>query len=233
MNPSDMLPAPPQTGDEGTFLGLGATAWTALATIVALSIAVVGALWKSIGAWLRKPRLSLQFQHLPPHSEDIQDKFWQLRLPIRNRKHVNAATNVEIFLARIDKEYVTYAFTLPAYLPIRLHWSHAGGPLCERIPPGTYRLVDFGKIWFNINPKTGFVEAVAAELKQASGVSLGFDTEIPSVNQELRLPAGSYVLELIVAAERVTKRCRVRVTIKNELFRVDTTLSDYFEAELI
>ncbi len=150
-----------------------------------------------------------------------------------SRKYVSAATNVEIFLARIDKEDVIHAFTPPTYLPIRLHWSHAGGPLCERIPPGTYRLVDFGKIWFNINPDTGFVEAVTAELKQASRLSLGFDTEIPSVNQELRLPAGCYVLELIVAAERVTKRFRVRVRIKNELFRADRKLSAYFEAELI
>jgi hypothetical protein len=218
---------------ESKFWGLDGTAWTALATIVAMTLGFIGVFGKGISTWCRKPRLLLRFDRLLAHSECVQERFWQLRLPVFNRKWLNAATKVEVFLEYIEKQNVTHPFTPPTYLPIRLHWSHAGGPVCDRITGGTYRLIDFGKLSFSINAETGFGEAVMAELNEASRVVLGFDTEIPAVNAELRLPAGHYVLGLIVAATCVTKRYRVRVMIHNELFKPNKPLSAYFEAALV
>jgi hypothetical protein len=206
--------------DTATFWGWGPETWTAVgtigATIVALTVSIVGAFSKSIKAWRRKPRLKLLVNRLSEHSELVsvaEEAFWQLRLPIKNNGWRGAATNVEVFLSSIGKESDGDSFTSPTYLPIRLHWSHAGGPICERIPAGIYRLLDFAKI----SPST---------------LALTFDTEIPRVNEDLVLSSGSYTLQIIVAAEHVTKRYGMRVRIEGQPVGL-AALTDLFSVELI
>jgi hypothetical protein len=205
--------------DKPTFWGWDTETWTAVgtvgATIVALTVSIVGAFSKSIGAWIRKPRLKLLVNRLAEHSElvSVDEKaFWQLRLPIKNNGWRGAAANVEVFLSSVGKESNRDSFTAPTYLPIRLHWSHAGGPICERIPAGIYRLLDFGKI----SPST---------------LTLTFDTEIPRVNEDLVLSSGSYSLQIIIAAEHVTKRYGMRVRIEDQ--PVGLALTKLFRIELI
>src|SRR6266446_9583034 len=97
--------------DKPTFWGWDPETWTAIgtvgATIVALTVSIVGAFSKSIGAWIRKPRLKLLVNRLSEHSEVVsvaEKAFWQLRLPIKNNGWRGAATNVEVFLSSIGKE---------------------------------------------------------------------------------------------------------------------------------
>jgi len=202
-----------------TFWGWDPGTWTAVgtiaATIVALAVSIVGVFSKSIKAWTYKPRLRLLMDRISEHSELVsaaEKKFWQLRLPIQNDGFRGAATNVEVFLSTVGKESHDDSFASPTYLPIRLHWCHSGGAICERIPAGIYRLVHFGKI----SPST---------------FTLTFDTEIPRVNESFVLSPGSYTLEIIVAAEHVTQRYGLRLRIEDQ--PVGLALRDLVRIELI
>ena len=207
------------TPEKPTFWGWDPGTWTAVgtiaATVVALTVSIVGVFSQSIKAWTYKPRLKLLMNQISEHSELVsvgEKKFWQLRLPIQNDGWRGAATNVEVFLSSIRKESHDDSFESPTYLPIRLHWCHAGGPICERIPAGIYRLVHFGKI-------------------SQSTFALTFDTEIPHVNENLVLSPGSYTLEIIVAAEHVTQRYWVRLRLEDQ--PMGLALTDLFKIELI
>jgi len=197
----------PATQSEPTLRGWDAATWTAIgtvgATIVALGVAVIGAFWNSIKSWLRKPRLVPLADRVFVHSELVSidgEAFWQLRLPIKNKAWRRAATNVEVFLSDIKETTGSELFSQPTYLPIRLQWSHARGLVCERIASGVYRLLDLGKVRPGTEP-----------------VSVTFDTEIPRVNQDLVLPDGCYILRIIVAADGVTKRYRLRLRLKEKI----------------
>jgi hypothetical protein len=210
------------TGAKPTFWGWDAETWTAIgtvgATVAALGLAILGAVWKPIRDWSRRPRFTLLIRDVNVHSELVsvdQRGCWQLRLPVFNKPRRDPATNVEVFLARVEKEPKDESFTPRTYLPVRLLWSHAGGALCKRIPADVYRLLDFGKLWLS------------------GGPSLTFDTEIPNVNQDLELPAGAYILEIIIAADRVTTRYRVRARIQDKVGPTLPKLADLLQLELM
>jgi hypothetical protein len=193
-----------QTPQKPGFWGWDAETWTAVgtvgATIVALALALIGAFAKSVNASIQKPRLKPLVKQLSKHSELIAidgQGWWQLRVPIINSGLRGAATNVEVFLSGITKENDDDSFLAPTYLPIRLHWTHAGGQICPRIPAGVNRLLDFGKV----SPSTHV---------------LRFDTEISLVNEVLVLPSGSYILKIIVAADNVTRQFSLRARLEDE-----------------
>jgi hypothetical protein len=208
--------------DKPTFWGWDAETWTAIgtvgATVVALSLAILGAGRKLIRDWRRKPRLTMLIKDVNVHSEliSVDDRAcWQLRLPVTNRFRGDPATNVEVFLSLVVKEPKDESFTPRTYLPVRLLWSHTDGPLCERIPAGVYRLLNFGKLWLS------------------GGPSLTFDTEVPNVNQDLELPAGAYFLEIIIAADTVTTRHLVSARIRDVTGFQLPKLADLLQLELM
>ncbi len=211
---------------DSTFLWLDATAWTALATIVAAALGLYGAFWTSFWPWVRKPTLELGFNRLSEFSEPIGDVWW-LRLPVSNGAGRRSAQNVEVFLESIREEYVQHPLQIPTFLPIRLMWAHGGGPVCDRIAGGAYRLLDLGQLTFTINSGTGFVEAVMARLSEANPVVLGFTTEIVPTAQQLGLPVGSYTLGFLIASESTVDRHSITITIRNQLLEHGAGLQQY------
>jgi len=58
---------------DSTFLHLDATAWTALAVIVALALGLYGAFGEALASWISKPILRLEVERLAKHSELSND----------------------------------------------------------------------------------------------------------------------------------------------------------------
>src|SRR2546430_5436351 len=97
--------------DDSRFLYLDATAWTALATIVAAALGVYGAFWRPFVSWIRRPKLRIETERLAEYSELIGDIFF-LRVPIANGKRKRAAKEIEVFLESIREEHVDYPLKL-------------------------------------------------------------------------------------------------------------------------
>src|SRR5215470_14084270 len=109
--------------DKATFWGWDAETWTAIgtvgATVVALSLAILGAGRKLIRDWLRRPRLTVLTKAVNVQSELISlanRDCWQLRLPVINRGRGDPATNIEVFLMGVVKAPKDESFTPPTYL---------------------------------------------------------------------------------------------------------------------
>jgi hypothetical protein len=215
---------------DSTFLWLDATAWTALATIVAAALGLYGAFWSNFWPWLRKPVLELGFDRFSEYSELIGNVWW-LRLPVSNRASRRSAQNVEVFLESIREEYVQHPLQIPKFLPIRLIWAHGGGPVCDRIAGGAYRLLDLGQLTFTIKSGTGFVEAVMARLSEANPMVLGFTTEIIPIAQKLGLPVGSYTLDFLIASDSTVDRRSITITIRNQLLEQGAGLQQYLHVQ--
>jgi hypothetical protein len=211
---------------DSTFLNLDSTAWTALATIVALVLGVYGIFGPPIGAWIRKPRLRLEIGKLADHSELIGDVF-MLRIPVSNEKGCRAAKEIEVFLESIVEEHVDHPIHVPKYLPLRLLWCHGQGPICDHIAGGAFRLLDLGQLTFTINSETGFVEAVMSRLNEANPIVLGFSTEIVPTFAQLGVPVGSYTLGFLIVSASTGERQKMTVTVRNQLLQHGLPLSSY------
>jgi hypothetical protein len=110
-------------------------------------------------------------------------------------------------------------------------WAHGGGPVCDRIAGGAYRLLDLGQLTFTINSGTGFVEAVMARLSEANPVVLGFTTEIIPIAQKLGLPVGSYILDFLIASDSTVDRPSITITIRNQLLEQGAGLQQYLHVQ--
>ena len=212
--------------DDSRFLYLDSTAWTALATIVALVLGVYGILGPSLLAWIRKPKLLLEVSKLEEHSEMIGDVF-MLRIPVSNQKGRKAAKEIEVFLESIVEEHVEHPIRIPKYLPLRLLWCHGETPICDHIAGGAFRLLDLGHLTFTINSETGFVEAVMARLNEANPIVLGFRTEIIPNFAQLGLPVGSYTLRFLIVSASTAERQKITLTVRNQLLQYELPLSSY------
>ena len=212
------------------FLGLDSTAWTAIATIVALMLGLYGVFGKALIARIWRPQLRLEVDMLAEYSELIDDVF-VLRVSVSNQGGRSAAKQVEVFLERIREEHVKYPLQLPKYLPVRLLWCHGTGAICDRIAGGAQRLLDFGQLTFTINSRTGFVEAIKARLNEVNPVVLGFSAEIVPTFGKLGLPSGSYAIDFLITSESSARRQTVKLSIRNQLLDYTLPLSRYIEIE--
>lgn len=211
---------------DSTFLCLDSTAWTALATIVALILGLYGISGPPLRAWIRKPKLRLEIGKLAEHSELVGDVF-VLRIPVSNQRGRRAAKEVEVFLESIGEEHVEHPLQLPKYLPLRLLWCHGESPICDHVAGGAYRLLDLGRLTFTINSETGFVEAVMARLNEANPIVLGFRTEIVPNFEQLGLPVGSYTLGFLIISKSTAERQKITLTVRNQLLEYGLPLSSY------
>src|SRR5262245_14712976 len=116
---------------DSPFLYLDATAWTALATIVALALGLYGIFGAPLIAWIRKPILRLEVERLEEHSELSTDPLiFALRVPVSNRKGRRAGTEVEVFLESIQGQDAGRQVRA-TFLPVRLLWSHGDSAVCD------------------------------------------------------------------------------------------------------
>lgn len=196
-----------------TFLSLDATAWTALAAIIALSLG----LWSIVGApfieWIRKPRLSFVWDKCFMHSELVGDAYF-IRLPVTNASWVKPGNSVEVFLEQIEELHSNHPLQLPRYLPIRIKWTHGGALICDRIAPGTYRLLDLADLAFTINSETDFVDAVMTRLRNANPAHLSFNCEVESAQGRIALPVGTFRLSFLITSDRSINRQHATITLK-------------------
>ena len=119
---------------DATFLYLDATAWTALAAIIALALGLYGAFGAPFVSWVRRPILGLEVQRLDKHSELSTDRRnFILRVPVSNRRGRRAGTEVEVFLESVQEESAGHRVQLPTYLPVRLLWCHGDSVVCDRM----------------------------------------------------------------------------------------------------
>jgi hypothetical protein len=216
--------------DGSRFLYLDSTAWTALATIVALILGLYGIFGPPFLARVRKPKLRLEFGKLADHSELVDDVF-VLRIPVSNRRGRNAAKEVEVFLESIVEEHVEHPLRLPKYLPLRLLWCHGESPICDHIGSGAHRLLDLGKLTFTINSKTGFVEAVKSRLNEETPVVMGFRTEIIPNFEQLGLPVGAYTIGFLIISATSAERQKLTFTIRNQRLDHGLPLSSYISVD--
>jgi len=213
--------------DESKAFGLDITWWTAIATMVALALGLLGIFGPAIVSRLCKPKLELVFDKLSKFSEVIQGN-WCLRLPVSNRTGRRSTTAIEVFLESIRHEHVKNPRPLPTYLPVRLLWTHERKPVCDRIAGGAYRLLDFGYLVFT--PKV----TPASELDSIADTrpdALAIDTEIYPSSGRLELAVGSYIIGFLVTSDSSVKRYRFKFTISDQPFEPKAKLKRYLQIE--
>jgi hypothetical protein len=213
-----------------TALGLDATWWTALATIIALGLGLWGIFGPSFTMRITRPTLRLCFSDLAVHSERIDDTF-HLRVPVANAEGKVPATDVEVFLLSITQEHVPHPIQMPTYLPIRLVWAHGGHPVVDRIAGGTKRLLDLGHLAFTINSASSLSDAIFARIDQANPVSLGFNLEIIPTAGRIGLPMGSYKLKFLISCSECTIHQSAVFTVRNRHLEDGNILADYLHIE--
>ena len=196
---------------DSSFLGLDATAWTALATIVALLLGLWSIFGAPIVSFVRRPSLSLDWHKCFMHSERVEDAYW-VRVPVMNRWWVKAAANVEVFLEAVEELHSNHPLVLPRYLPIRIRWTHGSASICDRIAPGSYRLLDLATLAFAINSETAFVDTVMIRLSHENPVHLRFNCEIQPVQGHIALPVGTFRLKFLVTSDVSVQRQSATVT---------------------
>jgi len=210
---------------DSTFLHLDATAWTALAVIVALALGLYGAFWPPVAAWFRRPRLRLDVERLAKHSELSNDcSQFILRLPVSNRKGQRAGTEIEVFLESVQEQDGARRVQLPTYLPVRLLWCHGHSAVCDRIPGAAYRLLDLGYVI----SEPGKYDPTTDTADQTDVNELVFQTEI-SNKFKVGLPLGSYKVEFLITSASTAHRQSVSVSVRSEYLRKKLPLSDYID----
>lgn len=206
--------------------GLDTAWWTALATIVALILGLIGFFAPMIGRWISKPNLKLEIAKMADHSEFVGDDLF-IRIPVSNGTRKQPAEAVEVFVESIRELDVQEPLDLPRYLPIRILWTHGVGPVCDRIAGGAYRLFDLGVLKFTINSETGFIAAVSARIDDENPVALQFQYEIAPTAGQIGLPSGLYTLTFLLACGASVKRQKVEIEIKRKHRDEGTKPSDF------
>lgn len=213
---------------DSTPLGLDSSWWTAIATILALVLGLLGIIGPSISRWFWKPKLNLEARKVIDHS-DLHDDVFHLRLPVSNAKGKNPAADVEVFLEYIQMDHATDPVELPRYLPIRLTWAHGGGAICPRIAGGAYRLLDLGVISFTVNSETDFITAFSAYVDNINPISLCFNAEVAANSTKLGVPSGAYTLGFLIASNSSVCRQKIRIVLKRREIDASLPLSSYLE----
>lgn len=154
---------------ESTFLGLSETAWVGISTITALAIAVGGIVWPWYKQQRFAPRISLDLGRAMTFSTQVGNGFW-VRVPVTNDPDRDTAENVEVFLESVAND----DGTLEDFVPMRLTWSHTSTASCDRIPGGTYRLVDLGVL-----TARGSVERREGDILAIQAPTFEFCGEVP------------------------------------------------------
>ena len=195
-----------------SFLGLDATAWTALGTLSALAIAVGGAIAAPLSGWISRkwfgPKLSLRIEDAVRFSSSLDNgnSFW-IRIPVQNERPSSAAEKVEVFLERATVISDHGREPLDHFLPMRLTWTYTNnGAVCDRITGETYKLIDVGVLL----PK-GVCETNGSQTTLVAPPIWRFTGEV-FAHAPTALPFGSIEVSVIISAEHVAPR--------RQLFRI-------------
>lgn len=145
-----------------TFLGLDGVAWTALATIAALLIAVVPLVYGRIVDRINRPVVELATIDAPTFSSEA-NSFFNVRVPVWNKGKAAPATNVDVLVEKIEGEA-----RFPK-IPMRLSFAHTGDCEARQIAAGTFRLLDVLAIQMHPEPVFGGPGALNATLVGEGG----------------------------------------------------------------
>ncbi len=178
-----------------TPFGFDQTWWTAFGVIAALGIAVTPPLIRRFIRWRRRPRFSFDVVQVKDYSSCVDGSRIWVRVPIRNAAGCDVATNVEVFLERMEVVSAG-AEEAKCCVPMRIRWCHTAKPFCDRIPGDSFRLLDL------VSYQTVHDAATSIQLDLGGEVH----GSLPSITSVL-IPGGARLkLTLSVSADGISAK---------------------------
>jgi hypothetical protein len=183
----------------------------AIGTIILALVAIFG---RSIGRWLRRPKLKIKVISEPPHCHKtmltkpgggaflvVPIDCYYFRIWVENNGKTSAK-NVEVFAKRLLRyNNQNKPVTVNTFIPINLKWTHLGQMLFPEIHSGTGKHCD---IFHVVHPdKRTLFEGEYIKRGLTIGekkIILSFDTIVQSNRKGYLQPPGKYKLEIVVAA---------------------------------